>query len=133
AIAERLAASDPTHVGWQRDLYVSLDKLGDLAVAQGDLAGATRRFTECLAIAERLAARDPDNAVWQRDLSFSYYRIAYRICMPKGQWDEALPLMVRSLDIAEKLAMSDPTNVMWQQDARLSRQFVGEIRAKLGR
>ena len=45
--------------------------LGDLAVAQGDLAGALRYFTQDMAIAKRLAATDPANAAWQRDLSVS--------------------------------------------------------------
>ena len=70
-IAERLAASDPANAAWQRDLSVSLNKLGDLAVAQGDLPAATRHFNACLKIAERLAASDPANAAWQRDLSVS--------------------------------------------------------------
>jgi len=62
AIRQRLAASDPTNAEGQRDLSVSLDSLGDLAVAQGDLAGALRYFNESKAIAERLAASDPANA-----------------------------------------------------------------------
>ena len=44
-IRERLAASDPANAAWQRDLSVSLNKLGDLAVAQGDLPAAARHFT----------------------------------------------------------------------------------------
>jgi WD40 repeat protein len=49
-VAERLAAADPTNSGWQRDLSVSLDKLGDVARAARYLAapprepGATRGF-----------------------------------------------------------------------------------------
>ncbi|MCX6880092.1 MAG: toll/interleukin-1 receptor domain-containing protein, partial [Verrucomicrobia bacterium] len=66
SVIERLAASDPANAEWQRDLSVSLIKLGDLAVAQGDLAGALRYFTQDMAIAERLAASDPANAEWQR-------------------------------------------------------------------
>ena len=49
-IRQRLADSDPDNAGWQRDLAVSLDRLGELAVAQGDLAAALRSFTECKAI-----------------------------------------------------------------------------------
>ena len=33
-----LAASNPTNAGWQRDLSVSYNKVGDVQVAQGDLA-----------------------------------------------------------------------------------------------
>ena len=75
AIAEHLAASDPANAGWQRDLSVSLNKLGELAVAQGDLAGALRSFAESKAIRERLAASDPANAAWQRDLAVSHFKL----------------------------------------------------------
>jgi hypothetical protein len=32
-----LAKSNPSNVGWQRDLSVSYEKIGDVQVAQGDL------------------------------------------------------------------------------------------------
>jgi hypothetical protein len=35
AIAERLAAADRSNTQWQRDLYVSNGKVGDVLVAQG--------------------------------------------------------------------------------------------------
>src|SRR5262249_29771349 len=43
-VIQRLAASDPGNAAWQRDLSVSLEKLGNLAVAQGDLPEAHRLF-----------------------------------------------------------------------------------------
>ena len=47
-------------------------KVGDVQVAQGDLAAALQSYGDTLAIAERLAQSDPGNAGWQRDLSVSY-------------------------------------------------------------
>ena len=76
AIAERLAAQDPTNAEWQRDLSVSHSKVGDVLLAQGDAAGALREYRADLAIAERLAAQDPTNAGWQRDLAVSHYKLA---------------------------------------------------------
>jgi hypothetical protein len=35
AIRERMTNAGPTNAGWQRDLSVSYDKLGDLLVAEG--------------------------------------------------------------------------------------------------
>ena len=55
-------------------LSVSYDKVGDVQVAQGDLAGALKSYRDSLAIRERLAQSDPGNADWQRDLSVSYDR-----------------------------------------------------------
>ena len=51
AIAERLAAADPSNAEWQRDLSVSHDKLGDVLVAQGQLADALAAYRASLAIA----------------------------------------------------------------------------------
>ena len=42
AIAERLAAADRSNTGWQRDLSVSYDKIGDVLVAQGKLDEALK-------------------------------------------------------------------------------------------
>ncbi|MBX7169259.1 MAG: TIR domain-containing protein, partial [Pirellulales bacterium] len=71
ACGERILAADPDNAAAQRDLSVSYSKLGDVSVAQGDLAGAKRYFEQSLNIDQLLAA-DPDNAAAQRDLSVSY-------------------------------------------------------------
>ena len=75
AIAERLAHADPGNAGWQRDLSVSYNKVGDVQAAQADLAGALASYRDGLAIRERLAQSDPSNAGWQRDLSVSYEKV----------------------------------------------------------
>ena len=75
AIAEKLAESDPSNTGWQRDLSVSHNKTGDVQQAQGDLEAALESYRSDMAIAEKLAESDPSNAGWQRDLSVSHERI----------------------------------------------------------
>jgi CHAT domain/SEFIR domain/AAA ATPase domain len=73
--AERRAAADPANTGWQRDLSVSHEKLGNVATAAGDLAAARAAYQASLDIAERLAAADPANTGWQRDLSVMQQKI----------------------------------------------------------
>ena len=75
AIRDRLAKSDPGNAGWQRDLSVSYEKVGDVQVAQGNLPAALASYQASLAITDRLAKSDPGNADWQRDLSVSYERV----------------------------------------------------------
>ena len=71
-----LAARDAAaRNGNERDLSVSYDKVGDVQVAQGDLAGALTSYRDSLAIADRLAQSDPGNAGWRRDLSVSYEKV----------------------------------------------------------
>ena len=74
-IRVRLAAADPANTDWQRDLSVSHNKLGDVAVAAGDLAAARTAYQAALDIADRLAAADPANTEWQRDLSVSHNKL----------------------------------------------------------
>jgi hypothetical protein len=69
AIAERLAAADPSSATAQRDLFVSHNKVGDVLVAQGQGEAALAAYRAGLAIAERLAAADPSSATTQRDLT----------------------------------------------------------------
>jgi hypothetical protein len=64
-----------SNTGWQRDLSVSHDRLGDVAVAAGDLAAANEHFEIDLRIAETLAAKGPDNAQWTRDVEISRNRL----------------------------------------------------------
>ena len=74
AIWERLAKSDPANAGWQRDLSVSYEKVGNVQVAQG-LPEALTSYQASLAIADRLAKSDPGNAGCQNDPSVSYDRV----------------------------------------------------------
>jgi hypothetical protein len=57
---------------YQRDLSVAYVEVGNVLVAQGDLAAALQAYRDSLGIRERLAKADPGNAGWQRDLSVSY-------------------------------------------------------------
>jgi pimeloyl-ACP methyl ester carboxylesterase len=61
--------------GYQRDLSVSHNKLGDLVTAAGDLTTATRHYQAGMTMAERLAAADPGNTQYQRDLSISHNKM----------------------------------------------------------
>jgi Tetratricopeptide repeat len=71
-IAKRLAASDRSNTGWQRDLSVLYNSIGDVLVAQGKLDEALKSYRDSLAIAERLAASDRSNTGWQRDIAVLY-------------------------------------------------------------
>jgi tetratricopeptide (TPR) repeat protein len=115
AIFEHLAQSDPGNAGWQRDLSISYEKIGDVQVAQGDLPGALKSYRDDLAITERLAQSDPGNAGWQRDLSVSYERIG-DVQVAQGDLPGALKSYRDSLAIRKRLAQSDPGNVQWQVD-----------------
>ncbi len=75
ALWQSTTRSFPSNAGWQRDLAISYDNVGDVQVAQSDLAGALKSYRASLAIRERLASLDYSNAQWQNDLDFVIGRI----------------------------------------------------------
>ncbi len=78
AIRDKLAKSDPGHAGWQRDLAVSYEKIGDVQKAQGDLAGALKSFPTASPSESRLVAAVAiaGNARRQHDLSVRFASLA---------------------------------------------------------
>jgi predicted negative regulator of RcsB-dependent stress response len=115
----RLVQIDPANTGWQRDLSVSHEKIGNVLVAQGDGPGALAAYKVGLAIAEDLAKRDPANTEWQRDLSVSHERIG-DVLVAQGDGPGALAAYQTGLTIAEGLAKRDPANTEWQRDLSVS-------------
>jgi hypothetical protein len=102
-VRRRLAVADPSNAGWQRDLSVSQEKVGNVLRDQGDVAGALAAYRESLQVRRRLAEADPSNAVWQRDLSLSLTLMA-QFHEQRRDPSEALPLARESLTIDERLA-----------------------------
>ena len=71
-----LAESGPINPAWQRDISITFELLGVLAMTQGDLPNAHRFLTDSLRIRQSLTEMDPNNAEWQRDCSFAHWRLA---------------------------------------------------------
>jgi len=74
--SKKLADDDPGNASRQRELGVSLDKIGDVRLATGRLSEAGDAYQHSLDIAQRLADDDPDNADYQRELASASTRSA---------------------------------------------------------
>ncbi len=131
SIARNLAETDPENPVWQRDLSVSLGKLGDVLLMQGNLAAAQSSYQDDLVIAERLAAADLGNVARQRDLSVSYVKVG-NVQMAQRHIAAALTAYQNGLAIAEQLATSDPNNVEWQRDLSVHHNNVGDVQVAQG-
>ena len=68
AIADRLAKSDPDNAVRQRDLAVSLFKVGIVLNAQNDRTKALETLRKARNIMSRLTTLAPDNAAWKKEL-----------------------------------------------------------------
>ncbi len=75
SIAQRLAAEDVTDPKRQRDVSVSLIKVGDVKLAQGDNQGALAAYDESLAIRRRLAETAKGDAQAEHDVAVALGRI----------------------------------------------------------
>ena len=73
--ADRLAKANPENAVWQHNLSLSYSRVGDVLMAQGNLAEALKSYQDGLAVADRLAKSDPEDAGRQRDVSISYKKI----------------------------------------------------------
>ena len=128
---EKAPAEEKVTLGWQRESSVVFERLGNLAVAQGDLAGALRSFSESKTIRERLAASDPANAEWQRDLAVSLEKLR-DLAVKQGDLAGALRCYTEYKTITERLAASDPANAAWQFDLAQSHCWVGMVEQQSG-
>jgi len=101
ATQRKLAAQDPTDAKLQQDLCNSLEKIGDVLIAQGNVPLARGKFQEALDIREKLIDR------LQLDLSFSYADIGY-VFSVQGDSEQALEYCNRALAIREALLKQQP-------------------------
>ena len=110
---------------------MSLNKVGDVLLAQGDLVGALASFRQSLDVRRGLAQADPSNAGWQRDLTVSLIKVG-DVLLAQGDPRSALAHGLEAQRIAEKLASLDPSNATWQKDVAFIRQLVERVRRALG-
>jgi tetratricopeptide (TPR) repeat protein len=136
---ERLAKTRPDDLEMQRDLAVSYSKVGDVLVAQDNLAEALKVYQNCLAITNRLIKADRRNLKWQRDHSLSYERIGDVLQLgDAGQWQgrlgllEAVEAYIKCKAIRERLAKADPNNAGLQRDLAIPSIRAGDVLVKLG-
>ena len=125
-IDERLAEANPSSLDAQRDLSVSLNKLGDVLFASGDLAAARNRFEESLKIRQRLAAANPSSAEPQRDLSVSLNKLG-DVLFASGDLAAARNRFEESLKIRQRLAAANPSSAQAQRDLSVSLNELGNL------
>ncbi len=130
-IAQHLVSAAPDDMTAQRDLSVSLDRLGELATVQGNLSEAERLFGELHRIAQRLAESDRANAEWQRHLALSHRWLGL-ILEQQGNLTKAKESFEEDSDIMEELAESDPQNAAWQHDLSVSFNKLGDLATAQG-
>jgi tetratricopeptide (TPR) repeat protein len=120
------AESDPSNAGWQFDLSLCHQRIGNALLPQGDLIRAQQTYGEALAIMRCLTILHPGNADWQRELSVSLNNVG-DVLRDLGDLAGALKAFRESLAVAERLAAADSSNAGWQHDLSVSLNNVGRV------
>jgi tetratricopeptide (TPR) repeat protein len=118
--------NDPDYLDRQRDLAVSLNKVGETKLALRDEAGALPLFEEGLAIRRRLISAGPWKSDWQRDLSQSLMYVG-NIYLRQGKKPQALAAYEECLPIRRKLVSMNPGSAQSQRDLGIILGILGEI------
>ena len=126
-----LAEEKPTDLAYQFSLGVSHAELGNVQVAQGDLAAAATSYQAARMIDERLATADPGNTAWEHELSVSCQRLG-NVWVAQGDQAAALASYQVALEIRDRLAKADPGNAGWQHDLAASYDRIGSVRVAQG-
>lgn len=116
-----------------RDLSVTLDRIGDVLLEQGDDTGALKSYTRGLVIAEDLAkSAGGDNLEHSHDLSVSHERIG-DLLDRRGDLVGAQHHFRESLDLTKALVKQQPENRMWAWDLSTSYERLADVLLAQGR
>jgi tetratricopeptide (TPR) repeat protein len=108
------------------DIGASLDRIGTILVAQGDLEGALLHYDKALEIARPMVSTDPSQSDWERNLSKTLNKLGY-VLRSQGDLAGALARYEEALEIDRKLAGADPRDTEHQRGVLATLQGIGLI------
>jgi tetratricopeptide (TPR) repeat protein len=124
-INQQLAKDQPDILNLQRDLGISLIRVGD-AEANTNPSDALIKYESALAIVRTLAAQSPSDASLQSNLSAAYNRVAHILVRQKNFTEASLDYN-KALTIRQTLANNDPSNPSWQAGLALQYLYIGNM------
>jgi tetratricopeptide (TPR) repeat protein len=124
-IARGLAAAHPEARPFQRNVAVSLTRMGDALqhVDPADFERTKESYEQSLALFRRLAESDPAAADAQRDLAWSLAKLGGALI--SGDPARSRALLQESLTIRNRLASADPTSANLQRSIALTLLTLG--------
>ncbi|HXY02429.1 MAG TPA: tetratricopeptide repeat protein, partial [Terriglobales bacterium] len=117
--------------GGDERLLLCHRQLGDVLLAQGDVAGALNEYLASLAIGRSLASADPSDQGHQQELAACYGKVGIAL-QAKNDFIAALEQARLCLRICENLVATDPTNAAWQRNLYRSYCLVAQCAEATG-
>ncbi len=109
----------------------TLRQLGEVRMAQGDLAAAMEAFRESLDRSKDLVARDPRNGEWQVGLGASHFWVGY-VRYLRNEFEPALAEFVPYLQISERLVEAEPENESYRLELGYAHSTIGSVKEAQG-
>jgi serine/threonine-protein kinase len=131
AIKQELLEEAPANATIQDRLAVSLQFLGEVRWASGDVPGALERFQRAEEILTPLVDQDPDNAVRRRALVIARGWIA-SLLSEADRSGEALTILQDNLSVMRALSAGNPDQPTWSADVANQLRREGEVLLRLG-
>jgi eukaryotic-like serine/threonine-protein kinase len=107
-----------------REQSIVQDNLGDVLVAQGNLAGALEKYRLSERIRKFLTDRDTSNLDWQRDLAVAYNKLGDTL-LAQGDLAQALQNYKAALTITKHITEKAPQISSWKRDIAVGYSKVG--------
>ena len=117
---------DPSNADAKRFHSVVLNKLGEIAEAEGNLSDARDAYTKDLEIAQALSDADPNNASAKRDLSVSLNKLG-DIAVAEGNLTEARDAYTKSMEIRQALSDADQYSASAKRDVIAALDRLGGV------
>lgn len=118
-ILQRLTKRVPRDNEIKRLLGLSLSRMADIAVHDGDLDTAASLYDQDLAIATELYLGQPNDATAKRDLCVSLDRVGNMLAN-RGQIEKSLDAYLESRRLREELHAAEPSDVKSTRDLMVS-------------
>ncbi|WP_395737078.1 DUF4062 domain-containing protein [Prosthecobacter sp.] len=136
-ISEKLLQASPDSAEVQRDVSVTVGRLGDFLAQRGqpgDVDAALKDYTRSLELREKLLQASPDSAQAARDVAVGLDKLGHLLVQhgQKDDADAALKYFSRSLEIREKLLQDSPGSAEAARDVSLSLHALGAFLSQRG-
>jgi serine/threonine-protein kinase len=132
ALKEALLEEAPDNATFKNRLSVSLQFLGDVLWASGDVEGALGQFQRAEELLAPLVEQDPDNAVRHRALVIARGWMA-SLLAETGREGEALETLGANVVLMRSLSEANPEQTTWASDVANQLRRQGEVLLRVGR
>ena len=127
SISDKLLQGDKTNANLQRNIAVSITKLGDVESVAGNYEQALQAFQDGITLLKGVT-ETTKGAIGTRDLSILLNR-AGDMEMRLGNSEGALQAYADSLNLVEQLSKASPQDILLRRDISVSHVKIGNLKA----